>query len=81
MCVSKLLTRHYAGRHAWHALLANYIISCNAHSCGLQVTLGLGIMQYYAKVMAMAFTALVCKLEQCDMVVCELIVAVHYACA
>ena len=33
-------------------------------------------MQCYAKVMAMA---LVCKLEQCDMVVCELIAAVHYA--
>ena len=31
--------------HTWHAgmcyaLLADYIISCNAHSCGLQVTLG-----------------------------------------
>ena len=38
-------------------------------------------MQHHARVMAMAFTALVCKLEQCDMVVCELIVAVHYACA
>ena len=67
--------------HTWHALLADYIILCNAHSCGLRVTLGLEPMQYYAKVMAMTFTALVCKLEQCDMVVCELIAAVHYACA
>ena len=50
--------------------------------CAFLVTLGLELeaMQHYAKVMAMAFTALVCKLEQCDMVVCELIVAVHYAC-
>ena len=39
--------------HTWHALLANYIISCYVHSCGVQVTLGLEAMQ----VMAMAFTA------------------------
>ena len=26
--------------HKWLALLADYIILCNAHSCGLQVTLG-----------------------------------------
>ena len=37
-------------------------------------------MQYCAKVMAMAFTALVCKLEQCDMVVCELILASSALC-
>ena len=24
----------------WHVLLADYIISCSAHSCGLQVTVG-----------------------------------------
>ena len=40
---SKLLTWHCAG-----TLLADYVIACNAHSCGLQVTLGLGAMQYYA---------------------------------
>ena len=68
MCILVVLP---ATRHMWHARLANYIISCNAHSRGLQVTLGLEAMQYYAKVMAMAFTALVCKLEQCDMVVCS----------
>ena len=51
------------GWHMWHARLADYIISCNVHSCGLQVTLGLEVMQYYAKVMAMAFTDLVCKPE------------------
>ena len=26
-----------------HAQLSGYIISCNAHSCGLQVTLGLAV--------------------------------------
>ena len=40
-----------------------------------------GTLYTSCAMMAMAFAALVCKLEQCDMVVCELIVAVHYACA
>ena len=56
-----------------------------AHVCGIMhcrvATLGVGAMQYSAKVMAMAFTALICKLEQCHMVVCEFIVQYYIICA
>ena len=64
MFASKLLTWHYAGTRGMHALLADYVLLCNAHSCGLQVTLSLGSnVQCYAQVMALAFTALICKLD------------------
>ena len=36
--VSKLLTWHYAGTCGQHCWLADCIIPCNAHSCGLQIT-------------------------------------------
>ena len=56
--------------HTWHAQLADYIISCNAHFCGLQVTLGPGLGAAALQCDAHAWLAfmhcfnLICKLEQ-----------------
>ena len=55
----------------------DYIISCNAHSCGLQVTSL--FRSSAAGMMPMAFTALICNcMEHCQMVVCKFIAAVQY---
>ena len=47
--------------HTWHALLADYIISCNAHSCGLQPGLH-GVIDLGAA--HMAFTSLIVPCQE-----------------
>ena len=42
----------------WHAQMADYIISCNVHSCSLQVTLGHRSMDSAALMMTIAFHCL-----------------------